>query len=120
MENLQDSDFWKDQGNNCYKTGNYIDSIICYKRALEIHQGSDKAWYNLGMAYNQMNNKKDSKLCFEKAQELSAGKERTPLISRSQAYPEKAGIVDILHKSLEKPSTHEPENLHGDTDSVLL
>jgi len=116
MDNLENSDFWKDQGNNYYKTGNYIDAIICYKRALEINPESDKAWYNLGMAYNRMNNKKDSKLCFEKSQELSAGKERTPLKSRSPVYPETAGIVDILHKSLETPSTREPEDFHSDTD----
>jgi len=82
MENIRDSDFWKDQGNNYYKTGNYIDAIICYKRALEINPGSDKAWYNLGMAYNRMNNKKDSRSCFEKAQELSPAGDINSVFSR--------------------------------------
>ena len=82
MESVRDSDFWKDQGNNYYKTGNYIDSIICYKRAIEINPGSDKAWYNLGMAYNRMNNKKDSRSCFEKAQELSGSRNISPRVSR--------------------------------------
>jgi len=91
MENRQDSDFWKDQGNVYYKTGNYIDAIICYKRALEINPGSDKAWYNLGMAYTRMNNKKDSRLCFEKSQELSGSTTRKSLISRSPPSPGPAG-----------------------------
>jgi hypothetical protein len=91
MKNIQDSDFWKDQGNVYYKTGNYIDAIICYKRALEINPGSDKAWYNLGMTYNRMNNKKDSRLCFEKSQELSGITIRNSLISRSSPTPDPTG-----------------------------
>jgi hypothetical protein len=91
MENIRDSDFWKDQGNNYYKTGNYIDAIICYKRALEINPTSDKAWYNLGMAHNRMNNKKDSRLCFEKAQELSPAGNISSLFSRGVPPSEEAG-----------------------------
>ena len=73
MDSVQESDFWKDQGNDYYKTGNYIDAIICYKRALETNPESYKAWYNMGMTYNRMNNKKDGRSCFEKARELSGG-----------------------------------------------
>jgi tetratricopeptide (TPR) repeat protein len=91
MEKIQDSDFWKDQGNVYYKTGNYIDAIICYKRALEINPVSDKAWYNLGMVYNRMNNKKDSRLCFKKSQELSGVTIKNSLIFRSPPAPDPAG-----------------------------
>lgn len=102
MDTKKDSDFWKDQGNNYYKTGNYIDAIICYKRALELNPWSDKAWYNLGMVYNRMNNKKESRICFEKSGELSGSRERKPMISRSPPNPGQAGIVTMLNKSAEK------------------
>ncbi len=84
MDSVQESDFWKDQGNDYYKTGNYIDAIVCYKRALEANPESYKAWYNMGMTYNRMNNKKDGRSCFEKARELSG---ETVSIPQASYYP---------------------------------
>ena len=110
MKHLQDSDFWRDQGNVYYKTGNYIDAIICYKRALEINPGSDKAWYNLGMTYNRMNNKIDSRVCFEKSQELSDTRVKKTHISQSPPTPEPAGIVTGSNKSADKIMRIEPED----------
>ncbi len=115
MENTKDSDFWKDQGNNYYKTGNYIDAIICYKRALEINPWSDKAWYNLGMSYNRMNNKKDSRACFEKAQELSGSRYVNPLLSRSAPIPGLAGIVATADPQGERIVEPWPDNQVGGT-----
>ena len=116
MEKIQDSDFWKDQGNMYYKTGNYIDAIICYKRALEINPGSDKAWYNLGMAYNRMNNKKDSRLCLEKSQELSGITVRNSLISRSPPSPDPEGNGIPGNKPADKIRESGTENSVGKTD----
>jgi tetratricopeptide (TPR) repeat protein len=115
MENIQDSDFWKAQGNVYYKTGNYIDAIICYKRALEINPGSDKAWYNLGMAYNRMNNKKDSRLCFEKSQELS-GTIRNSQISRSSPTSGPAGNMIQGNNQAEKTRVSGPGSSVDKTD----
>jgi tetratricopeptide (TPR) repeat protein len=116
MENSQDSDFWREQGNVYYKTGNYIDAIICYKRALEINPGSDKAWYNLGMAYNRMNNKKDSRSCFEKSQELSGTRIRNPQISRSPPIPEPGGYSTAGNPSADNPRRSLPDNTVDGTD----
>lgn len=115
MENTKDSDFWKDQGNNYYKTGNYIDAIICYKRALEINPWSDKAWYNLGMAYNRMNNKKDSRACFEKAQELSGSRYGKPPVSRSAPIPGLAWGGAAADKPGERIMAPWPDNQVGGT-----
>ncbi|MEI7433700.1 MAG: tetratricopeptide repeat protein [Methanomicrobiales archaeon] len=116
MENLQDSDFWRDQGNIYYKTGNYIDAIICYKRALEINPGSDKAWYNLGMAYNRMNNKNDSRACFEKSQELSGARIRNPQISRSPPISEHGGYATAGIPSADNTGRSGPDDSVDGTD----
>jgi tetratricopeptide (TPR) repeat protein len=116
MDNVQDSDFWKDQGNNYYKTGNYIDAIISYKRALEINPGSDKAWYNLGMTYNRMNNKKDSRSCFEKSQELSGSREENHGISRSPPTPGLGKVVTRITASVEKNRTTGQEDAMSETN----
>jgi hypothetical protein len=115
MENVRDSDFWKDQGNNYYKTGNYIDAIICYKRAIEINPGSDKAWYNLGMAYNRMNNKKDSRSCFEKSQELSGTRHISPMPSRGAPSLEPAEGMTTTGQSADNRSAPWPDNPVGGT-----
>jgi hypothetical protein len=121
MDNVQESDFWKDQGNDYYKTGNYIDAIICYKRALETNPESHKAWYNLGMTYNRMNNKKDSRLCFEKARELSADNITIPQASQnppSIKNPLFGGSGDNRYK---KTRTDSPDDsLYGSKWRKLL
>lgn len=116
MDKVKDSDFWKEQGNNYYQSGNYIDAIICYKRALEVNPGSDKAWYNLGMAYNRVNNKKESISCFEKAQELSGGRDRNPFVSRGTPSSGQAGIVTSINTSVEKKRTAGQEKPVDKTD----
>jgi hypothetical protein len=115
MENIRDSDFWKDQGNNYYKTGNYIDAIICYKRALEINPGSDKAWYNLGMTYNRMNNTKDSRLCFEKAQGLSPAGDINSLFSQGVFPREPGGGFTTPARPVDQDRTPWPDNAVGGT-----
>ena len=110
MDNVQESDFWKDQGNDYYKTGNYIDAIICYKRALETNPGSYKAWYNLGMTYNRMNNKKDSRSCFEKSRELSGDNVTIPPVSQPSPSTKTAGFADRGENRSEKTRTNLPDD----------
>lgn len=115
MDKVKDSDFWKEQGNSYYQSGNYIDAIICYKRALEINPGSYKAWYNLGMVYNRMNNKKDSISCFEKSQELSGNRYVNPQVPRSAPPPGLAGIFTAVDTSSGKTVAPWPDNPVGGT-----
>jgi tetratricopeptide (TPR) repeat protein len=115
MDKIKDSDFWKDQGNNYYKTGNYIDSIICYKRALEINPDSHKAWYNLGMAYNRMNNKKESRLCFEKSRELSGTSAGYPPY-RSPQSPAQAENITTITRPADKTRPTWSDDPAGGTD----
>jgi len=89
MNRLSDSDFWKDRGNNYYRTGNYHDALICYKRAIEINPESEHAWHNLGMAYNRLNNVKESQACFDKEKEISG--EHSPGVTGIHVSPELSG-----------------------------
>lgn len=116
MDINKDSDFWKERGNNYYKTGNYIDAIICYKRAIEVNPESDKAWYNLGMAYNRMNNKKESRSCFDKAQELSGNVRPVTPESGSPEGRGKPEIITILSKSPGKTRTAGADEAADQTD----
>lgn len=66
------SDSWKEKGNEFYKQGNYEEAIQCYHDAIVLNPTSESAWHNLGMAYSRAGKVEDSKFCFNKEKELSS------------------------------------------------
>jgi tetratricopeptide (TPR) repeat protein len=111
MYTITDSDFWKDKGNEYYKTGNYIEALNCFKRAIEINPDSYKSWYNLGMTYNRLGNKIDSRLCFDKSQEILSGNKNYPDISPGTAFTETVGIVELLNRTPSNKSRDDQDEL---------
>ncbi|MFX1450724.1 MAG: tetratricopeptide repeat protein [Promethearchaeota archaeon] len=45
-------------------------AIECYEKAIEIDPQSNLAWYNMGVAYENLGNHKKAVECYEKAKPI--------------------------------------------------
>jgi tetratricopeptide (TPR) repeat protein len=51
--------------------GRYEESIIFFNKAIELDKNDGEAYYNIGVAYNNMGEKDDACTCWKKAAELN-------------------------------------------------
>jgi len=62
----------KDQGNEYFKAGKYLDAIDCYEKAIAIDQFFKDAWYNKSIALKKIEREDQAKVCWGIYQRLSA------------------------------------------------
>jgi len=88
----------KNDGDRCFKSGNYAGAIRCYLRALELDSTYIAAWNNLGYALSKSGRSEEAARCREKIAQLQAREtvqgEMSPVTaSGTRDTPEPAGTV---------------------------
>jgi tetratricopeptide (TPR) repeat protein len=82
--------FWKEKGDEYFKSGNYDDAISCYRNAIEIDGKYIEAWNNYGYALYKQGKIDQAKKIREKIKELE-----------SQRNPEKPQKIEKKSRALE-------------------
>ena len=62
----------KEQGNEYYKQGKFLDAIDCYEKAIAIDQFYKDAWYNKSIALKKIEREDQAKVCWGIYQRLMA------------------------------------------------
>jgi len=81
----QKEEHHKDLGNKYYEKGNYKRAISEYKNAIAIKVNYDVAYYNIGLAFNQLDEYDSAVTYFNRSLELNPDRIKTYL-QRGEAY----------------------------------
>lgn len=77
---------WSNIGHEYAESGNFQKAIECFKKVVEIDPQDVEIWYELGVAYNKLKDKKHAKKCVETALELDPN------------YPEALNLLKELNE----------------------
>ncbi len=88
---------------NCYRQlGDFKNSILNYKKSLEINQDNSEVYYLLGVAYLEANNKKLAKDAFVKSLEKNPKNIKSKKMITFIEQKEIANSLDMAYASYEK------------------
>ena len=91
-----DSDLWKEKGNQFYIKENYEEAAKCYHQALEINPKSSSTWHNLGMVCRKLGKVEDSQFCFKQAEQYTLKSQQKSPVSPKKPMSKKLGIIALI------------------------